>query len=123
MTNEKSDIAKITVDEVVYTINMTKITIQQLIDIENGKVILSQGTYGSLVATKTKTSLYALDLIDAVAYLSVLFPGLAKDLNYKSYLDIPVTQAKKLIKAYQGLLPAINDFYNGILNEFNLQED
>ena len=63
-------------------------TVEQLWTIEEMKATLTNGKYGSVMATHTYWSEYNLDNIDMFAYLTVLCPNLIKDLEVESWTEL-----------------------------------
>ena len=81
----------------------------QFIDIENLKMILSNGMYGALQAARTVDSEFALDMIDAQAYFTNLIPDFLKDLKVKTFRELDLIDATEVRNAYvEQLVPFIN---------------
>lgn len=75
-------------------------TVGQIMDIEQRKQILTASTYGAMVRTITRSSVFTLELVDAISCFTVLLPELSKDLDVKSYLDMDAFQGRELVKVY-----------------------
>jgi hypothetical protein len=100
---------KLTIKENSYKVIFPKVG--KLIDIENMKSILSKGMYGSMEASRTIDSQFALDMIDMEAYYSVLVPELIKDLKVKSLRDLEIEDSVELRKIFfDVLLPFIKQW-------------
>jgi hypothetical protein len=86
-------------------------TIQQMIDIESMKLMLSKGKYTEMIITGTVWMQRALNYIDLIAYFSILCPGLVKDLKVDiRSLEVSDTH-EGLLKAYQNqFLPWWNEY-------------
>ncbi len=91
----------------------------QLIDIEAMKITLSGGQYGAMIRSGLVKTNYALDLIDAIATLSILIPDLRKKIEVDNVLDMDVKEANVLIKAYK----QYNKWFQPIMKELSLDED
>lgn len=92
-----------------YSVNFPNVG--QYLDIEQNKMMLTNNGYESLVLSRLKTSLFALDLVDAISFLRVMCPELTKDLNEKSYLDIDLSKSKTLVTAYKKQIQPEYDAY------------
>jgi len=75
--------------------------IGQYLDIESLKLSLSANNYNQLLSAGTVGAIWALDIVDAVAHLQVLCPGLGRDLSFNSYLDIPIQKANQIVSVYK----------------------
>lgn len=86
-------------------------TIQQMIDIESMKLMLSKGRYTDMIMTGTVWMQRALNYIDLIAYFSILCPKLLKNLKV-DIRSIEVSDAHKgLLKVYQDqFLPWWNEY-------------
>lgn len=90
-------------------------TTGQILDIENLKMVLSNGMYGSLQSARTTDSDIALDLIDAEAYFTILAPNLIKDLKVKTFRELDLMDAIEVRNVYvDQLLPFINGWRKAI---------
>lgn len=69
--------------------------------IETVKQVLSKGMYSSLLTTSTVSSIEALDMIDAEAYITVLAPQIIKDLKCTSFQDLDIEDYLELKVVYQ----------------------
>ena len=87
------------IDDNEYSINFP--TVGDLIDIEILKSHYSKGKYLSMLGTRTVTSNFALDMIDAVSHFSVLIPSLKEDLKVKSLMDLSIPDSKELVDVYR----------------------
>ena len=104
-------------------------TVGQILEIESLKQSLSAGRYGLLVVSNVKSMELALDLIDAIAYFSVLIPDLKKEIAVDSFMDLDAMTAKRLSisykkyfrKWYSELEKEMNDLDAELLKE--LKED
>jgi hypothetical protein len=83
----------------------------QLVDIEFLKSTLSKGMYGSMMASRTVDSNFALDVIDTDAYMRILVPSLIKDLKIDSIKELSIEDMMELIKAFKNdLVPFIKQW-------------
>lgn len=78
----------------------------QLMDIESAKMAFTNGTYSQLVKSSINvaSSIYALDLVDALSHFSVLIPDLLLKLglnNNASILSIDLKTGNKLVEIYR----------------------
>lgn len=88
-------------------------TVGQLLEIENKKMLYSDGRYIEYVASplKTKSVRFAIDVIEMLSHFSVLIPDLHTKLSVNSYLDLDPITAKELVKVYtEQFEPWYNNF-------------
>lgn len=81
-----------------YTISFP--TIQQIIDIENLKQLLTSGQYGTLARAKTQQADQVLNYVDAVATFSVLVPGLSKAISQNDLMSLDILKSAELSHQY-----------------------
>lgn len=86
----------------------------QTLNIESLKTAISNGTYGDLVRANTIDSNFALDLIDSISVFSILVGDFNKKINVKSYTDLDLLTAKKIVKTYK---KEFFPWYNDIMKE------
>lgn len=109
--------------EITITYNDKKFIIKfpnvgQLMDIEALKMALTGGKYGTFAASGIKSMYFVLDMVDAIAFFSVMCPRLK---NYITDVDTDVdyTQMnpqsiKPLVEIYKkGIAP----WYNNMMSE------
>lgn len=83
-----------------YTVNFP--TVDEFIQIESAKMTLSFGQYSQMVATRSRTTNMALDLIDAFSTFLVLFPEMQKDGSLPDDINkLSQNQTIQLIVAYR----------------------
>lgn len=73
----------------------------QFIDIENTKMVLSNGKYVEMALSVLKIHIFQLDMIDAIAYFSVLCPEMRENLGIKNWRDLDTDKAKELTSVYK----------------------
>ena len=94
----------------------------QLQDIESFKIAFTGGRYVDMALGGLRTQMYALDLADAIAYLSVLVPELKHDLKVKNWRELDPFVAKQVINDFKNNFlkwykPIVDDLYNFDLSE------
>jgi len=95
-----SKTVKVNIGEQSYEVKYPNIG--ELLDIETKKAALANNMYGSLSLMNNHNSVYALDLIDMLAYFITLIPKLKDNLQgYNSILELSPIEAKPLLKAYK----------------------
>lgn len=109
---------KITVNGKEYTISFPKVRDQ--FDIESRKHLMSNGTYGTQERANTEDSNFNLNLIDAIAHISVLCPKLMKDLvggdnSTPDPYEMELHQTKYIVQAWSQFSP----WYLDIKKEVN----
>lgn len=83
----------------------------QLIDIETKKMALSNGMYGQLLTSRSKTAETSLDLIDSFATFSVLIPDFLKKINKDSLFDLDFIDSQEMIVIYKNVwFPFFNNW-------------
>lgn len=73
----------------------------QLIDLESLKQALTNNRYGVMAASGVASMYYALDMVDAIAFLQVCVPSVAKYYDIKNYTALAPEDIKDLVEAYQ----------------------
>lgn len=87
----------------------------QLIDIESLKNGLTGGKYGSLAASGVKSMYFVLDIVDTIAFLTVMCPKLKnfiteEDGDKLDYTSMKPETVKKLVDLYKKqILPWFNN--------------
>ena len=109
--------------EVVINYNDKKFTIKfpnvgQMIDIESMKNALTGGKYGSFAASGIKSMYFVLDIVDTIAFLTVMCPKLRNFVTEEEdnidYTQMKPETVKKLIDMYKkDILP----WYSNILEQ------
>jgi hypothetical protein len=74
-------------------------TVGQFLEIENKKAIFSAGNYNALINTQTDQANFSLDVIDCLAYFSVLFPKLIQKGLIGEKMSIE--NSKKMVDFYR----------------------
>lgn len=73
----------------------------QQIDIELMKAQIGAGNYDVLRFSQNPLFQRQADVIDMIATFSILVPDLKKNLNVKSFFDLPEEHTAKLLKVYE----------------------
>jgi len=73
----------------------------QIIDLESFKQALTNNRYGQMAMSGIASMYFALDLVDAIAFYSVIVPEVGKYFDISNFAAIPLDKAKEFIKAYQ----------------------
>lgn len=73
----------------------------QLIDLESLKQALTNNRYGVMAASGVASMYYALDMVDAISFLQVCVPSVAKYYDIKNYTALAPEDIKDLVEAYQ----------------------
>jgi hypothetical protein len=95
-------------------------SVGQIIDIDNKKMLLSNGEYSNYVANpiKTRSLVWTLDLIDTISHFIVLIPNLPRELKLDSFLEVDPITAKELVRVYkQDFLPWYQELMKFIHDE------
>lgn len=82
-----------------YTVGFPKVG--EMLAIEQKKMALTGNRYGAMSYTMTPQIAYALDLVDAISYFSVLIPALQQKLRVDSFEELESFTAKELVKVYR----------------------
>lgn len=109
--------------EITITYNDKKFIIKfpnvgQLMDIEALKMALTGGKYGTFAASGIKSMYFVLDMVDAIAFFSVMCPRL-KNYITEEDTDVDYTQMnpqsiKPLVEIYK---KRIAPWYNNMMSE------
>lgn len=100
----------------------------QLIDIESLKNGLTSGKYGQFAASGIKSMYLILDIVDTVAFLTVMCPKLRDYITDgdedMDYMRMPPETAKKLVKTYkEQILPWYNRILTQLADVTNAEEE
>lgn len=90
----------------------------QLMDIESLKVALTGGKYGTFAASGIKSMYFVLDMVDAIAFMSVMCPRLKNFITEEDettdYTQMNPESVKPIVDIYKNqVLP----WYNKIMNQ------
>ena len=90
----------------------------QIMDIEALKMGLTGGKYGTFAASGIKSMYFVLDMVDAIAFFSVMCPRLKNFITEedadKDYTQMNPTSVKPLVDIYKrDVMP----WYNGIMSQ------
>lgn len=115
--------------EIVIDYNGKKFNIKfpnvgQMIDIESLKSALTGGKYGSFAASGIKSMYFVLDMVDTIAFLSVVCPRLktfvAGEEDNMDYTEMKPETIKELVNIYKKkILP----WYSKILDQLYSSSD
>lgn len=72
----------------------------EVIQIENLKLMLSGNMYGDLIKSNHSTAVELLNLVDGVAYFSVLAPNFKQDFGTDKFTEMDVRKQKQIVKAF-----------------------
>ena len=93
-------------------------TVGQVLMIENLKIVLSGGIYAELANNSTVSTINLLNLIDAVAYFTVLSEEMTNDFNLKQFDKIDIRSQVQLRTAFtEQFWPWYNDIETKLLDE------
>ena len=90
---------KFSIGEKSFTANFPNVG--QLIDLESLKQALTSNRYGVMASSGVASMYYALDMVDAIAFLQVCVPSVAKYYDIKNYTALSPEDIKELMEAYQ----------------------
>lgn len=103
---------KITIGEKSFIVNFPNVG--QMIDIESMKQGLTGNRYGSMASSGIASMYMALDVVDAISFLTVVVPDIAKYYNIQDYTKLSPDKMSEYTKIYkEEILP----WYNSILME------
>jgi len=108
--------------EITFNYNEKKFNIKfpnvgQMIDIEGMKNSLTRGKYGSFAASGIQSMYLILDMVDTIAFISIMCPKLKKMISSDEevdYTDMNPEDLKDLIKVYK---TEIFPWYSKIIKE------
>lgn len=72
----------------------------QVLEVENLKMLLSGNSYGQLIRSGHNTAVELLNLIDGVAYFSVLAPNFKEDFKIEDFTKIGALEQKQISIAF-----------------------
>lgn len=86
--------------------------IGQILDIESMKQALTNNRYGVMAQSGVKSAYYALDIVDAVSFIQVVTPDIARYYNVSNYLTLSPDKIQEFVKVYQ---EQIKPWYDDVL--------
>lgn len=86
----------------------------QIIDMESLKQALTNNRYGVMAASGIASMYMALDMVDAIAFLQVCVPSVAKYYDIKNYTALEPEKIQDLVTAYT---QEIKPWYDSVMNE------
>lgn len=72
----------------------------QMLDMESLKQALTNNRYGVMASSGIRSMYRALDTVDAIVFLQVCVPDVAKYFNIESYIALPQDKIKVYVDAY-----------------------
>lgn len=97
-----------------YTIEFP--TVGEYMEIENQKLIQSNGQWINLIKNQTVSALRSIQIIECVSTLMVLCPKLFGNMKVTSYKEIDALDFVELLAIYN---KEINPWYNAWFKQFN----
>lgn len=91
-------------------------TVGQYLDIENQKIVNSDGHWLDLIKSQTVSALRSVQIIECVSVLKVLCPSLFKNMKVLSYREIDAVDFIELLSIYNNI---INPWYSSWFKNFN----
>ena len=89
----------------------------QMLDMESLKMALTNGRYGAMAASGVHSMYRALDAVDAIAFLQICVPDVAKWFNIESYIALSQDKLKPYVDAYnKDLRPWFEDLMKQLEN-------
>ena len=73
----------------------------QILDIESMKQALTNNRYGIMAKSDIKSMYYALDVVDAVSFLTVVAPEVGRYFNVGNYLSLSPEKVQEFVDVYQ----------------------
>ena len=73
----------------------------QILDIESMKQALTNNRYGIMAKSDIKSMYYALDVVDAVSFLTVVAPEVGRHFNVGNYLALSPEKVQEFVDVYQ----------------------
>ena len=86
----------------------------QIIDIDSMKQALSSNRYGNMAASGVVSAYFALDLIDAISFLTIVCPDVQRYFDIKNYTTMQIDEINEIVKAYT---EQIRPWYDKTMNE------
>lgn len=90
---------KFTINSVTFTAKFPNVG--QLIDLESFKQALTNSRYGQMASSGVVSMYQALDLVDAIAFFSVVVPNVGKHFDIKNYASLELDKVRPFVNAYQ----------------------
>lgn len=96
----------------------------QIIDIDSMKQALSSNRYGVMAASGVQSAYFALDLIDAIAFFSIVCPEVSKYFDIENYASMQVDEINDILNAYRNdIRPWYDETMNSLRNLSKVNSD
>jgi hypothetical protein len=105
----------ITIKGDVYTLDISKFTVNNFISLESEKQRISKSNYYQMATTWFSNTMMAANLVDMIATFRVLLPDLEKSLA-ESYEKLNLIDVKDVLQVY---LKEVSPWYQEWMKEFN----
>ena len=93
----------------------------QIIEIESLKQALTNNKYGAMAQSGIVSMYYALDFVDAIAFLKICAPDVGRYYNIDDFTSVSPEIMEQFVKVYK---EDIYPWYNGVMNELrNVMND
>ena len=93
----------------------------QLIDLESLKLAMTNNRYGNMAASGIASMYEALDMVDAIAFYTIVVPEVAKYYNIDNFSNAQIDNVSELVKVY---LQDIKPWFNETMKELkNVSKD
>jgi len=115
----KKELEKIKIIEIKgerFTLDITKLTVNDFLSIEVEKQMLTLNQYGKLATTFFQDSTNAANLIDMIATFRVLNADIEKCVATKLFLTMNLFDTRELLKVYK---KEVSPWYREWMKEFN----
>lgn len=86
----------------------------QIIDMESLKQALTNGRYGEMAKSGVASMFYALDLVDAIAFIQVCVPAASAYFDVRNYSELNIDESNDILEAYT---KTIRPWYTEVFNE------
>jgi len=96
----------------------------ELMEIETMRFALTNNTYTSLATSPLRSAIYICDLVDMIAFFTVMVPELKKDLVVNSFSELEPSKAKIFLKAYKSTIqPWYSNIFKQLFDDYTLEDE
>lgn len=90
---------KVTIGKKTFIVDFPNVG--QILDIESMKQALTNNRYGVMVSSNVRSAYYALDIVDAVSFLTIAAPSIGKYYNVSNYTELLPDKIQEFVTLYQ----------------------
>ena len=104
--------------------DLTNVTVGQIITFESTKQALTDNRYGQMAASGIASMYYALDLVDTIAFFQVCGSEILRYYDIRNAASISPDKLEMFVKAYsEQIKPWLDETFKALRGLSNVKED